>query len=39
MASEGMEKQLKSFINAVLIQNDDSIEFVEIIANIVFLVR
>ncbi|GAA5818450.1 MAG: Pseudogene of Rpn family recombination-promoting nuclease [Methanobrevibacter sp. CfCl-M3] len=33
MASEGMEKRLKSFINAVLMQNNDSIEFIEIIAN------
>jgi predicted transposase/invertase (TIGR01784 family) len=33
MASEGMEKQLKSFINAMLKENNDAIEFVEIIAN------
>ncbi|MDR2543982.1 MAG: hypothetical protein LBD03_00270 [Methanobrevibacter sp.] len=28
-----MEKQLKSFINAVLKENNDSIESIEIIAN------
>ncbi|GAA5819424.1 MAG: Rpn family recombination-promoting nuclease/putative transposase [Methanobrevibacter sp. CfCl-M3] len=33
MASEGMERQLKSFINAVLKENNDSIEFIEIIEN------
>jgi predicted transposase/invertase (TIGR01784 family) len=33
MASDGREKQLKSFINAVLKKNNDSIEFIEIIEN------
>jgi predicted transposase/invertase (TIGR01784 family) len=33
MASDGREKQLKSFINAVLKENNDSIEFIEIIEN------
>jgi predicted transposase/invertase (TIGR01784 family) len=33
MASEGMERQLKSFINAVLKENNDSIEFIRIIEN------
>ncbi|MDR1820304.1 MAG: hypothetical protein LBR15_08690 [Methanobrevibacter sp.] len=30
MASEGMEKQVKSFTNAVLREDNDSIEFINI---------
>ncbi|MDR2544594.1 MAG: hypothetical protein LBD03_03460 [Methanobrevibacter sp.] len=33
MTSEGMERQLKSFINAVLRENNNSIEFINIIEN------
>ncbi|MDR3222751.1 MAG: Rpn family recombination-promoting nuclease/putative transposase, partial [Methanobrevibacter sp.] len=33
MASEGMESQLKSFINAVILEDNESIESVNIIAN------
>jgi predicted transposase/invertase (TIGR01784 family) len=33
MATEGMENQLKSFINAVILEDDDSIKSIDIIAN------
>ncbi|MDR3290795.1 MAG: Rpn family recombination-promoting nuclease/putative transposase [Methanobrevibacter sp.] len=33
MASEGMESKLKSFINAVILEDDDSIDSIDIIAN------
>ncbi|MDR3292042.1 MAG: Rpn family recombination-promoting nuclease/putative transposase, partial [Methanobrevibacter sp.] len=33
MASEGMENQLKSFINAILLEDNDSIKSINIIAN------
>jgi hypothetical protein len=33
MASKGMENQLKSFINSVIMENNDLIASVDIIAN------